>query len=67
MCTLDGLIGENKFRVWVTILGRMSHVSFTLTLICLCSINFIYIYIILVILVGHMELNLKKTLGEQHF
>ncbi len=24
MCTLDGLIAEHKFRVWVTILGRMS-------------------------------------------
>ncbi len=24
VCTLDGLIAEHKFRVWVTILGRMS-------------------------------------------
>ncbi len=24
MCTLDGLNAEHKFRVWVTILGRMS-------------------------------------------
>ncbi len=24
VCTLDGLIVEHKFRVWVTILGRMS-------------------------------------------
>ncbi len=24
MCTLDGLNTEHKFRVWVTILGRMS-------------------------------------------
>ncbi len=23
VCTLDGLIAEHKFRVWVTILGRM--------------------------------------------
>ncbi len=25
VCTLDGLIAEHKFRVWVTILGHMSH------------------------------------------
>ncbi len=24
VCTLDGLIAEHKFQVWVTILGRMS-------------------------------------------
>ncbi len=24
VCTLDGLNAEHKFRVWVTILGRMS-------------------------------------------
>ncbi len=24
VCTLDGLIAEHKFRVWVTILSRMS-------------------------------------------
>ncbi len=31
VCTLDGLLAEHKFRVWVTILGRMSrhfHFSF---------------------------------------
>ncbi len=29
VCTLDGLNAEHKFRVWVTILGRMSHQFFT--------------------------------------
>ncbi len=33
VCTLDGLIAEHKFRVWVTILGRMSrHFHFTFSL-----------------------------------
>ncbi len=26
VCTLDGLIEEQEFRVWVTILGRMSFI-----------------------------------------
>ncbi len=25
VCTLDGLNAEHEFRVWVTVLGRMSH------------------------------------------
>ncbi len=28
VCTLDGLNAEHKFRVWVTILGRMSRFFF---------------------------------------
>ncbi len=37
VCTLDGLIAEHEFRVWVTILGHMSLHFF--------SLIYIYIYI----------------------
>ncbi len=33
VCTLDGLIAEHKFRVWVTILGHMSRHSLLLVFI----------------------------------
>ncbi len=38
VCTLDGLIAEHKFRVWVTILGHMSR-HFTFLMQCLASYN----------------------------
>ncbi len=37
MCTLDGLNAEHKFRVWVTILGRIS-LHLTQLISCLSSL-----------------------------
>ncbi len=35
VCTLDGLYAEHEFRVWVTILGRMSRHFFFLKVLAL--------------------------------
>ncbi len=45
VCTLDGLNAEHQFRVWVTILGRMSrhfHITFTKGVVknLSCPVNF---------------------------
>ncbi len=52
MCTLKGLIAEHKFRVWVTMLGRMScHFHFFLnikyTFVTFNILIFITIYVYL--------------------
>ncbi len=44
VCTLYGLNSEHKFRVWVTILGRMSRHLFKLCLCLHLSLRFCYCY-----------------------
>ncbi len=45
MCTLDGLIAEHKFRVWVTILGHMSlHFTSLYSLFSIQNLNKSFVF-----------------------